>query len=255
MRTIVIGDIHGHDRLFTRLLEVMEPQPEDEVLLLGDLIDRGPGAPAVLDTAIALAERTTVTCLRGNHEQYLLGARDEPKCRSWFAYGGMATIRAYAPDVADACEPLLEDDSATAHRTAFPIEPFLHAVPQAHWDFFDATELWTRRGEFFLAHAGADPTKASPEESRMGVLLMGHPAFPRDYAGDPVVFGHTSTLKLRGDERVMPFVSANGCAIGIDTHAYDTGVLTAMVLETRTFTCVSAVETQVHAFDACRVAP
>ena len=41
-RTLVIGDIHGCWDELQELLDACERRPEDEVLSLGDMVDRGP---------------------------------------------------------------------------------------------------------------------------------------------------------------------------------------------------------------------
>ena len=42
MRNIIIGDIHGCAKEFGELLDRVQPGPEDRLILLGDLFDRGP---------------------------------------------------------------------------------------------------------------------------------------------------------------------------------------------------------------------
>ena len=44
MRTMIIGDIHGCIEEFEALLQILNPQREDRVILLGDLFDRGPSS-------------------------------------------------------------------------------------------------------------------------------------------------------------------------------------------------------------------
>jgi serine/threonine protein phosphatase 1 len=49
MRTLAIGDIHGCHTALVTLLRQALPQPEDQVVFLGDYIDRGRDSRAVLD--------------------------------------------------------------------------------------------------------------------------------------------------------------------------------------------------------------
>jgi serine/threonine protein phosphatase 1 len=71
-RDLVIGDIHGQRETFERVLETVRYSPEggDRVLLLGDVIDRGPDSTGMLHWL----RRDGVTCIRGNHEQLMLDA-------------------------------------------------------------------------------------------------------------------------------------------------------------------------------------
>jgi serine/threonine protein phosphatase 1 len=64
MTTIIIGDIHGCSREFRALLDKVAPTSEDRVLLLGDLMNKGPDPVGVLETF----ESLDCVCLLGNHD-------------------------------------------------------------------------------------------------------------------------------------------------------------------------------------------
>ncbi len=68
MKTIVIGDIHGCIKEFNELLEAVDYQQEDRLVLLGDLIDRGPDPAAV----VRRAHELRAECVMGNHEEKAL---------------------------------------------------------------------------------------------------------------------------------------------------------------------------------------
>jgi bis(5'-nucleosyl)-tetraphosphatase (symmetrical) len=69
--TYVIGDIHGCWRTLERLLESIRWRPdEDDLWLVGDLVNRGPGSLAVLRWAVRHRER--ITAVLGNHDLHLL---------------------------------------------------------------------------------------------------------------------------------------------------------------------------------------
>ena len=74
-RDLIVGDIHGQRETFERLLEKVGYSPDDgdRLLLLGDLIDRGPDSPGML----GWLGRDGVECVRGNHEQMMLDAFEE----------------------------------------------------------------------------------------------------------------------------------------------------------------------------------
>lgn len=71
-RDLVVGDVHGQRATFERLLEIVkfDPQSGDRLLMLGDLIDRGPDSDGMLEWLL----RDDVYCIRGNHEQLMLDA-------------------------------------------------------------------------------------------------------------------------------------------------------------------------------------
>ncbi len=99
-----IGDVHGWiDRL-----DAVLAQAEGEIVLLGDLIDRGPAVPEVLDRVHDLYDRGLARCVLGNHEWMLarvLGRGDAPPDEDAFdawvdGWGGDAVMAAFGVDSA-----------------------------------------------------------------------------------------------------------------------------------------------------------
>jgi serine/threonine protein phosphatase 1 len=94
----VIGDVHGEIRLLDRLLEnILRFQP-DQLVFVGDYIDRGPCSREVVDRIMHLGG--TVTCLMGNHEAMMLNAMDNtdfgyPPVELWYYNGGETTLQSF----------------------------------------------------------------------------------------------------------------------------------------------------------------
>ena len=64
-RTIIVGDIHGCIDEFKELIKVLSyNKKHDRLILLGDLIDRGPDSVAV----VRRAREMNLECVMGNHE-------------------------------------------------------------------------------------------------------------------------------------------------------------------------------------------
>lgn len=73
MALYLIGDLQGCLEPFIQLLERIEFSPSrDHLILMGDLVNRGPHSLETLDKVISLGN--AVTCLLGNHETHLMGA-------------------------------------------------------------------------------------------------------------------------------------------------------------------------------------
>jgi bis(5'-nucleosyl)-tetraphosphatase (symmetrical) len=73
-KTLVIGDVQGcFDELRALLAQAAFDPGRDRLILLGDLVNRGPQSRAVLDYVMALDPQRTV-CLLGNHDLHLLAA-------------------------------------------------------------------------------------------------------------------------------------------------------------------------------------
>lgn len=80
--TDVIGDIHGEIDALTALLyqlgysEAGDHPEGRRIVFSGDLVDRGPDSPAVMEKVIRLVEAGVAHCVLGNHELNILrGAR------------------------------------------------------------------------------------------------------------------------------------------------------------------------------------
>ena len=71
MRYIIIGDIHGcYDELQT-LLDAIGPGADDQIIALGDIVDRGPDSEKVLSF---FRDVPNATSIMGNHERKHLSA-------------------------------------------------------------------------------------------------------------------------------------------------------------------------------------
>lgn len=68
MRTIIFADIHGCLQELSELLEIVDLHPEDHLILLGDLVDRGPDSAGVVKLLYQVSQQQRVTLIRGNHE-------------------------------------------------------------------------------------------------------------------------------------------------------------------------------------------
>src|SRR5690606_21840182 len=95
-RVIAIGDVHGCATALATLLDALQPAPSDRVVLLGDLIDRGPDSKGVIDQVLDLSEACHMVAILGNHEEMLLAAYDRPgSAGEWLAHGGEEMLASY----------------------------------------------------------------------------------------------------------------------------------------------------------------
>ncbi len=97
-RTFVIADIHGCFKSLKALIEdQLKPLPEDQLIFLGDYIDRGPDSKSVINYLIQINNtyRNTVF-LRGNHEQMFIDAQTSMQAHTqWVRAGGEEVLVSY----------------------------------------------------------------------------------------------------------------------------------------------------------------
>nr|WP_314465905.1 metallophosphoesterase [uncultured Novosphingobium sp.] len=218
-RIYAIGDIHGRLDLFERLIEAIERDDAQRnsahslVILLGDLIDRGPDSAGVLARARQWARERDVEFIQGNHEEMLLVSRDKLDAfRSFLKFGGRETILSYGMDP----QFVMDADLDELQRAA------MEAIPQDDFDFIDGFQKMIRVGDYVFVHAGVRPE--TPLENQLGhdCRWIREPFLSHNGEfGGFVIHGHTITQEpeIRGNR------------VGIDTGAYMHGRLTAIGLQ------------------------
>ena len=230
-RYYVVGDIHGCLDLLEALADAVERDDrkrgasETTVVLLGDLVDRGPDSRGVIDFARRWQARRNVRILAGNHEEMFLESfEDMEVLKHFLKYGGRETLLSYPLERKEYKKLSLEE--------LFERLPKL--VPQEDRDFIAGFEEYIVAGNYLFVHAGINPERPLSEQKRKDMLWI-RERFLR-YEGPlshVVVHGHT----------IFDEVENCGSRIGIDTGAYDSGRLTALVLEGTEQSSISAVRT------------
>ncbi|MFZ4526354.1 MAG: metallophosphoesterase family protein [Chlorobium sp.] len=131
-RIIAIGDIHGCLQDLVRLVEQLNLQPDDQLVFLGDFIDRGEHSKGVIDYLLSLKQRYACFFIMGNHELMYLEYLKTGKSKIWYSNGGLATLKSYK----------------SQHGRDFPKE---------HLDFIRECQYFLDTENYFFAHGGLDP--------------------------------------------------------------------------------------------------
>jgi serine/threonine protein phosphatase 1 len=218
-RYYAIGDIHGRLDLYEALIATIEeeiataPQLDHRVVLLGDLVDRGPDSAGVVERTRAWQQSRNVRVLAGNHEEMFLAAFDKPEAlRHFLKHGGRETLLSYGVSTRQMATLSLEELFALLGDV----------VPQETRAYIASFEPMIRAGDYVFVHAGIDPARSLAEQKRSDLLWIRERFLSHQGPLEKVVVhGHTVF------ERVMDC----GNRIGIDTGAFRSGVLTALVLE------------------------
>ncbi|MEE9275792.1 MAG: metallophosphoesterase family protein [bacterium] len=200
-----VGDIHGQRAMLDLLIERVPFDAEDEIVFIGDFIDRGADSRGVVDRVLDFRLRYPRTvCLLGNHEDMLLDyVKDERKYDSgiYLMNGGYATLESYGIDP----------------REGPP------SFPPLHMDFFESLQYRHEAGGFLFVHAGFRPGVPLEEQSARDMLWIRHEFIDsKEDFGVPVVFGHTPLPEVLDD---LPR------CLGIDTGAAYGHNLTCVQLE------------------------
>ncbi|CAL5871929.1 uncharacterized protein PFLUO_LOCUS6184 [Penicillium psychrofluorescens] len=74
-RLVIVGDVHGMRKSLEALLDKVrfDKRKGDHLILVGDLVNKGPDSPGVIDLAIKLG----ASAVRGNHDNAVLDAAAE----------------------------------------------------------------------------------------------------------------------------------------------------------------------------------
>ena len=220
-RAYAVGDVHGCLALLEDLLAKIEtdlaerPVGEAYLIFVGDLIDRGPDSAGVIERLRRYEPRGLRTIfLMGNHEEYLLRilSGERGKLDSWLTYGGKECVESYG----------LSSEQLIVLPEGEALALLRRTVPESHRRFIESFADTFRFGDYLFVHAGIRPGLALEEQSRADLRWIREPFL--DDSGEHgfvVVHGHT----------IVDAVEERPNRIGIDTGAYRSGVLTALVVE------------------------
>ena len=215
----VISDVHGEYELFVALLRKIRFSKEDEMLVGGDMIDKGKSSVRLLKLIFSLPN---VKPIIGNHEYAFLK----------YYHGLMQTI------------PYNPDDILRKLQEYFPDDGHL-----LDWDTVDALEAlptYIEEDDFLLVHAGVPinddgellpPRLATTEQLVHDRRFKAPELVHRDKRC--VFFGHTETTALIGRPRMIAYKRTPSPTrvndyykIHLDTGAWSRGVLGCFCIDT-----------------------
>lgn len=211
MRTLFIGDVHGCSRELDALLEACGWRPGERVVLVGDLVAKGPDSAGV----VRRARERGLLAVRGNHDEHVL---------RWRA-GKAPEGKKLKPEHQQVLDTLADED----------------------WAYLESLPLYRRFPELnvLAVHGGVVPgvpLEAQREEDLLNLRSIAPDGTPskRVDGGEPwasrwkgpelVIFGHDA---MRG-------LQQHPHALGLDSGCVYGGKLTAYVLPEGRFYSVKA---------------
>ena len=211
MGRYVIGDIHGCGWELFRLVERLPLARGDDVVFLGDYIDRGPNSREVVSYLLSLRndqEQVRFVFLKGNHEDMLLSylGLGGHYGDMFLANGGKPTLASYE----------IEPDKLTR-------EDALSAIPPDHLSFFRGLSNHYLMDSYLCVHAGINPQKPWDEQTEEELLWIRNAFIYRSHAlPQTVLFGHTPQPTVFYD---LPY------KVGLDTGLVYGNMLTCLEVD------------------------
>jgi len=139
----IVGDIHANIRELENLLRLLHIAPADELIFLGDYIDKLPYTQQTLALLTALQSECNCIFLKGNHEyvwdQYV-NERKIERQSFLLQFGGAETLREYRPEAQQA---LLQNDLQTLREV---LDPYFLLISQM--------KDWRSVDGYLALHAG-----------------------------------------------------------------------------------------------------
>ena len=231
-----IGDVHGYADTLLTLLDSLNLSSRDRVVLLGDLVDRGPRSCEVIQIA---RENPQIFSVLGNHEEMMLNSFDVDNIQTltaqqtnWFYVGGRATNQSYIDEFTNSQGQI--DDFDLRIRVGKDLA-WLDSLP--HHIVLD---------DFRLVHAGYSPWDGDLDLQSTDTLMWIRGEFHNSITPvdekRTVVFGHSTVLGFGLKQTEIwksetELKNSRPAAIGIDSCCYGgkDPQLTAFNLQTGDF--------------------
>ena len=231
-----IGDVHGYADTLLALLDSLNLSSRDRVVLLGDLVDRGPRSCEVIRIA---RENPQIFSVLGNHEEMMLNSFDVDNIETmtaqqtnWFYVGGRATNQSYIDEFTNSQGQI--DDFDLRMRVGKDLA-WLDSLP--HHIVLD---------DFRLVHAGYSPWDGDLDLQSTDTLMWIRGEFHNSITPvdekRTVVFGHSTVLGFGLKQTEIwkseaELQNSRPAAIGIDSCCYGgkDPQLTAFNLQTGDF--------------------
>jgi serine/threonine protein phosphatase 1 len=219
-RIYAIGDVHGCADQLQQLLDTIDADHERRgaakrtVILLGDLLNRGPDPARVVEQARRLVASGEGRLVRGNHEElFVLASRgDHRAARILIANGGETTLTSFGLTAEEIA-------SGNYHDLAALLKTRIGRDVLA---FLETAEDKIHIGDYLFVHAGVRPGVPIAEQESADLRWIRDEFLDsQDDHGAVIVHGHS----------IVETVVECENRIGIDTGAYRSGVLTAVGLE------------------------
>jgi len=188
----IVGDVHGCLYTLSALLTKWNPQKE-QLIFVGDIIDRGKYSPQVISLILSLRAKLPVIVLKGNHEYEMIKHLDGGN-EKWIEQSGHQT--------------LLQYEAANTN-------PYIHFI------WIKKLPLFFENNYLHISHAGISHHPDPYGETNPKSVLWNRTSIKN--LGKIQVYGHTP----KSEARYYPEANA-WC---IDTGAAQGNALSAILID------------------------
>ncbi|MEO0328564.1 MAG: metallophosphoesterase family protein [Pseudomonadota bacterium] len=221
MRIYAIGDVHGCLSQLQQLIGLIDldleqdPPQAYKIIFLGDYVDRGPDNAKTIEFLVELqATFHDYVFILGNHDERLTLFINDPNRvgESFLKWGGATTLRDYGV-IASPEKPF--EAVAAAKELA-------ENMPVGHREFLQNLKPYYEQSGYFFCHAGVRPGIPLEKQTNHDLTFIRADFLQHELPFEKViVHGHTP----------VPTPEIHTNRINVDTKCYETGILTALVLE------------------------
>ena len=191
MSNYVMSDIHGCYDDFIKMLELIQFKDNDDLHILGDIIDRGNKSIEMVDYVIS---HKNIHLLRGNHEQMYIDYYEDNDTSLWYNNGGVET------------------------HIQMMSRPYIYE--ESLYKYFKKLPLIEIVDKFILVHAGLYfPKNYSDleldsllQEQEDDICLWSRDSIGKEkqYKDYTMICGHTPVQTITGDCKEVKILKRNG---------------------------------------------
>ena len=199
-RQLLIGDVHGCSHTFKALIRRINLQKNDQLILLGDLINKGSDSKGVIDYILELQESGfEIYTIRGNNESLLLKVlkKNEKRIERLSIRFGVTNL----------------------------FKKGSYKLKKRYKRFLKSTLFYIESDGFYAVHAGFDYSSYNPFNDSFQMLWM------RNFKADaelqkskPVIHGHRvypyKKIKNYIEKNALALPLDNGCVLGNKNKLY-----------------------------------
>ena len=218
----VMSDIHGCYNQLVQALNHWDSEKE-HLIIVGDLIDRGPDSLKVVRELMKLREDfpENVTVLKGNHEEMLLAwLKDTPRdlLENYYNTSHEETFKSF----------MGTERYRKSSRKQRPLDLLYNNKEELN--FMNSLPLFIEKENIIFVHAGIDLNAEDWREKTENMLWVRNEfIYAKKSPEKRVFFGHTPTSFIHNDrEDNNIWISPDGMKVGIDGGVSMKGQLNAL---------------------------